>query len=183
MINQGVGSYGGKQLPLSARWQAGSPGLARPNPFNWLIPLSQSVTLEMDPVTSSVEERPLSLGQKAKHSDDKKERQLEFSMPATLTQSCSVMTGDTLPSIAQSLYGSESYASSIAQANGLDDDSSIYPGYPGLHLPAFIQSRNLANQYHPTGNLPARSWVLYTFILIRHKSKAKLIFLRYLGRY
>ena len=72
---------------------------------------------------------------------------------------------------------------SIAQANGLDDDSSIYPGYPGLHLPAFIQSRNLANQYTPYGQFTSKIMGALSPILIRHKSKAKLIFLRYLGRY
>ncbi|MBA2654010.1 MAG: hypothetical protein H0U71_02955, partial [Gammaproteobacteria bacterium] len=74
---------------------------------------------------------------------------LIITAPGIARQNVSVVQNDTSSSLARKMTGSESYSDQIAQANVLVDSSSLFAGYPGLHIPAPLPTKNQAFMYTP----------------------------------
>ena len=71
-----------------------------------------------------------------------------FSNGVLGTQGYTVQVGDTLDSVAQSVYGDGRYAYLIAQANGLQLGSSLTVGMV-LHIPQATTATNASNTFQP----------------------------------
>ncbi|MBA2655354.1 MAG: RHS repeat protein, partial [Gammaproteobacteria bacterium] len=134
LVRRAVTDHGGVEVGNASQWRGEN---------SEFTPMS-------DPAGPYVEERHLSSAQKLQATLDKRKHKgdnssnLIITAPAIARQNVSVVQNDTSDSLAMKMTGSESYSDQITQANGLVDSSSLFAGYPGLHIPAPLPTKNQA---------------------------------------